>query len=48
MRIRRPSPRLGQDTRYVLTRWLGASDAEINELVAAGVVATDAPTAAGR
>jgi crotonobetainyl-CoA:carnitine CoA-transferase CaiB-like acyl-CoA transferase len=48
MRIRRPSPRLGQDTRYVLTRWLGASHAEIDELVAAGVVATDAPTAAGR
>jgi benzylsuccinate CoA-transferase BbsF subunit len=40
-RIRRPAPRLGEDTRYVLSHWLGIPDAEVEALVRSGVVATD-------
>jgi crotonobetainyl-CoA:carnitine CoA-transferase CaiB-like acyl-CoA transferase len=35
--VTRPSPRLGQHSREVLAEFLGVSDAEYEDLVAAGV-----------
>jgi crotonobetainyl-CoA:carnitine CoA-transferase CaiB-like acyl-CoA transferase len=37
-RVRRHAPRLGQDTRYVLRRWLGLDTASVEALVECGVV----------
>jgi benzylsuccinate CoA-transferase BbsF subunit len=42
-RVRRHAPRLGQDTRYVLTHWLGMDEASVLALVESGVVGTDDP-----
>ena len=39
--IRRHAPRLGQDSRAVLSEWLGIDDTEFDSLMAAGVVSTD-------
>lgn len=41
--VRRPAPRLGQDTRYVLSQWLGMDDDAISALLAAQLVATSDP-----
>jgi crotonobetainyl-CoA:carnitine CoA-transferase CaiB-like acyl-CoA transferase len=44
--IRRPSPRLGADTRDVLARWLGMPDETVAALVEQRTVGTDDPASA--
>jgi crotonobetainyl-CoA:carnitine CoA-transferase CaiB-like acyl-CoA transferase len=39
--VRGHAPRLGQDSRAVMSQWLGMDDAEFTGLVAAGVLGTD-------
>lgn len=47
--VRRHAPRLGQDSRAVTSEWLGMSDAEFADLVAAGILGTDdSPERPGR
>jgi crotonobetainyl-CoA:carnitine CoA-transferase CaiB-like acyl-CoA transferase len=45
--VRRHAPRLGQDSRAVMSEWLGMGDAEFAALVAAGVLGTDDRPAGG-
>jgi crotonobetainyl-CoA:carnitine CoA-transferase CaiB-like acyl-CoA transferase len=45
--VRRHAPRLGQDSRAVMSEWLGMGDAEFAGLVAAGLLGTDENPAGG-
>ena len=46
--VQGPAPQRGQHNRAVLSDWLGASDAEIDALAAAGVLVTGQAFATAR